>query len=267
MFETITSLQNARIKSTIRLRERRSRQKHGLTIIDGVREIERAISADVEINQVFVLEEQIDAIRPLVEQLYQNGAEITMVSEAVFEKLAFGNRSEGIVVTATPPSRTLGDLPRSGDAVIGVLESVEKPGNIGAIIRSADAAGVTGLIVANPETDLYNPNTIRASLGTIFKMPICTANSESASKWLIETGTKVFVARVDAAINYTDADLTGRSAIVLGSESDGVSEFWRDSSLQGIKLPMLGVADSLNVSVTGAILFYEALRQRTKPGV
>ena len=246
----------------MRLRDRRSRQKHGLTVIDGVREIERALSANIAINQVFVLEEQMDAIRPLVNQLRHNSAEITIVTEPVFEKLAFGNRSEGIVVTASPPNRTLDDLPRTGDGVFGVLESVEKPGNIGAIIRSADAAGVTGLIVANPGTDLFNPNTIRASLGTIFKMPICTANSDSAKKWLLETETRVFVARVDAAINYTQADLTGRSAVVLGSESDGVSQSWRDSTLQGVKLPMLGVADSLNVSVTAAVLFYEALRQR-----
>ena len=161
MFETITSLQNARIKSAIRLRDRRSRQKHGLTVIDGVREIERALSANIAINQVFVLEEQMDAIRPLVNQLRHNSAEITIVTEPVFEKLAFGNRSEGIVVTASPPNRTLDDLPRTGDGVFGVLESVEKPGNIGAIIRSASGIVITvipssGSIPVSASANTYN---------------------------------------------------------------------------------------------------------------
>jgi TrmH family RNA methyltransferase len=247
----------------VRLRDRRSRQKHDLTVIDGLREINRAIKSNVQITQAFILDTQQDALRDTSLQLADAGAEILIVTNRVFEKLAFGNRCEGVVATAKPPHRSLVDLPASGDAVIGVIESVEKPGNVGAIIRSADAAGVDGLIVANPGTDLFNPNAIRASLGTIFSMPICVTTSADAKSWLADSGTNIFVARVDGALDYTQVVLRGRIAIVLGSEADGVSPVWRDASIRGIKLPMHGLADSLNVSVTAAILFYEALRQRT----
>ncbi|MCA9218341.1 MAG: RNA methyltransferase [Planctomycetales bacterium] len=264
MRETITSLQNTRVKAAVRLRERRARQQQNLTLIDGIREIERALSAGVDIQQAFVSEEHQLDLEALVNRLDQHGAEPVLVTARVFEKIAFGNRGEGIVVTASPPQRSLADLPQAGDAVIGVVEAVEKPGNIGAIVRSADAAGVSGLIFADPRTDLYNPNAIRSSLGVIFSIPVCAATTIEAKSWLLETKTQIYVARVDGAVDYTTANLSERAAIVLGSEANGVSEAWRDDAVSGIKLPMLGMGDSLNVSVTAGILFYEALRQRTR---
>lgn len=263
MPEIITSRLNPRIKTAARLRDSRVRQKLGLIVIDGIREVERALESKIDFSQAFILESCQQALLETTRQLASAEAEIVLVSDHVFEKLAFGNRHEGIVATARTPQRSLADLPRDGNVVIGVIEAVEKPGNVGAIVRSADAAGVGGVIVANPGTDLFNPNTIRASLGTVFSMPICTATSTAAKAWLEETETNTFSARLDAAIDYTEANFRGRTAIVLGSEAEGVSREWRDTTSHGIKLPMLGIADSLNVSVTAAILFYEALRQRT----
>ena len=150
--------------------------------------------------------------------------------------------------------------------LVAVLEGVEKPGNVGAVLRSADAAGVSALIAADPRTDLYNPNAIRASLGTIFTMPVCEAAGGETIEWLRANGFRIFAARVDGAIPYTEADYRGRSAIVLGSEAAGLSPLWRGDDVQAVRLPMLGAADSLNVSVTAAVLFYEALRQREERG-
>ena len=147
-------------------------------------------------------------------------------------------------------------------ALVAVLEGIEKPGNVGAILRSADAAGVSAVIAVNLATDLFNPNAIRASAGTIFSLPFVATSSESAREWLDERDFQVLATRVDGAINYTEANYTGRTAIVLGSEAQGLSGDWAGDDVNAIKLPMLGVADSLNVSVTAAVLFYEALRQR-----
>jgi TrmH family RNA methyltransferase len=147
--------------------------------------------------------------------------------------------------------------------LIAVLEGVEKPGNVGAVLRSADAAGVSAVILADGRTDLYNPNAIRASSGTIFSMPVCEATSSDVLAWLRERGFRIAAARVDGSVPYTKVDYRGPTAIVLGSEATGLSPIWSGNDIQAVRLPMLGAADSLNVSVTAAVLFYEALRQRT----
>jgi len=184
------------------------------------------------------------------------------VTPAVFEKLAFGDRAEGVLAVARTPHRTLADLELPDRPLIAVLEGVEKPGNIGAILRSADAAGVSAVIIAGSDADLYNPNTVRASLGTIFTVPVCAADPATIRNWLNARRISIFAARVDAKESYTAADFRGPTAIVLGSEADGLSATWTAPKISPIRLPMRGAADSLNVSATAAVLFYEAVRQR-----
>ena len=214
----------------------------------------------------------------LLDTLATCGGEILPVSEAVFKKLAFGSRAEGILGVAEMPQITLNDillpsppapLPKGEggskkNPLVAVLEGVEKPGNIGAVLRSADAAGVSAVILSDPHTDLYNPNAIRASLGTIFTMPVCEASSDDVLAWLRKNKISIVAARVDGSVPYTDIDYRNPTAVVLGSETAGLSSTWTAVDITAIRLPMLGAADSLNVSVTAAVIFYEALRQRNR---
>jgi RNA methyltransferase, TrmH family len=262
------------VKEAVRLRDRRHRQKQGRILIDGVRELSRAVTAGVRILEAFVCRPLCnnDPSRQLVSILEQHRVELLQVTEAVFEKLAFGNRAEGVLAVAeTPQPEGLSQLSPRGAPIegwsgavpfIAVLEGLEKPGNVGAVLRSADAAGVSAVIVADARTDVYNPNAIRASLGTIFTMPICEAASGDVLAWLRQHAFVMLAARVDGSVPYTDVDFRGPTAIVLGSEAAGLSPIWTGDDIRAIRLPMRGVADSLNVSVTAAVLFYEALRQR-----
>lgn len=261
---TITSLDNARVKYAVRLHDRRWREREGRIRVDGARELLRAIQARVRLVTVFVCEPlcQSDDARRVLAALPACGCEILHVSEPVFAKLAFGERCEGVLGVAATPQRTLSDLTLSPDPLVAVLEGVEKPGNLGAVLRSADAAGVSALIVADARTDLYNPNAIRASLGTIFALPVCEATATDTLAWLRARGLAIYAARVDGSLLYTQADYRGPSAIVLGSEAEGLSDLWRGEEITPVRLPMLGAADSLNVSAAAAVLFYEALRQR-----
>ncbi len=228
----------------------------------------------MKLLEAFVCEPlcQSDQSRRLLAALPASGAEILHVSQPVFEKLAFGRRAEGVLGVAETPRPTLKTIfetansrrltAAGGAPLVAVLEGVEKPGNVGAVIRTADAAGLSAVILADPRTDLYNPNAIRASLGTIFTLPVCEAASGEVLMWLRKREFSIVAARVDAAVAYTEVDFRGPAAIVLGSEAAGLSPVWTGSDVTAIRLPMLGAADSLNVSVTAAVLFYEALRQR-----
>lgn len=277
----ITSLQNARVKEAVKLRDARGRRTQERIIIDGARELRHAIQGGLELLNVFVCNElcQSQECRELLalldRQVEGRRTEVLEVSPAVFEKLAFGERAEGVVGVARTPSTNLEELKLPDNPLIAVLEGAEKPGNVGAVLRSADGAGISALIVADGGTDLYNPNAIRASLGTIFTMPVCSAASEEVLRWLAERQIDVYAAWVDAEEEYTQADFARPCAIVLGSEAQGLSESWRPNvngpdeesyaptpRITAIGLPMLGAADSLNVSTAAAVLFYEALRQR-----
>ncbi len=222
----------------------------------------------MSILQIFVCESlcQSEEAQRLLQALPGGDCEILHVSESVFERLAFGQRAEGVVGVADAPRPTLQSLGTticpSTAPLVAVLEGVEKPGNLGAVLRSADAVGVSAVIVANPRTDLYNPNAIRASLGTIFTMPVCEAASGETLAWLRERRLAILAARVDGAVPYMEVDYRGPTAIVLGSEAAGLSSVWTGEDVTAIRLPMRGAADSLNVSVTAAVVFYEALRQR-----
>lgn len=264
--QLITSPQNPRVKDAVRLRDRRHREKQSRILIDGTRELHRAIAAGVRPIEVFVCEPlcRNDDAQRLLAELSHCGGEILGVSEPVFEKLAFGQRTEGVLAVAAMPRPALPSVELLGvSPLVAVIEGVEKPGNVGAVLRSADAAGVSAVIVADGRTDLYNPNAIRASLGTIFTMPVCETTSEDCLAWLRDHRFAIVAARVDGSVPYTEADYRGPMAIVLGSEAEGLSSYWRGSGIQAVRLPMRGVADSLNVSVTAAVLFYEALRQRS----
>ena len=262
----ITSASNPRIRNAVELRERRHRERRGETIIDGAREVLRAIEAGVAVEEAFVC-------NPLVrtpdaesarDALAKAGAEIVDVGERAFERLAFGERAEGVIVVVRTPSTDLGGLDLPRDPLVVVVEAVEKPGNLGAILRSADGAGADAIIAADPRTDVFNPNAIRASLGTIFALPLAIAHAADTLDWLAGHGIRSIAARVDAARPYMEANLTGAVAVVLGSEAEGLSETWRDPRVEAVRLPMHGVADSLNVAATAAVLLYEARRQRDR---
>jgi TrmH family RNA methyltransferase len=256
------------VKEAIRLRSGRHRAKRRRCLIDGARELAQAQKAGVQIVEVFVcaaLCKSAEA-QEVVARLDRFGAELWHVSSDVFEKMAFGDRRDGVLAVAQTPGRELAGFEPADEGLVAVLEGLEKPGNVGAVLRSADAAGVAGVIVADPATDLYNPNCIRASLGTVFRVPVCTATAGDALEWLRGRGLKIFAARVDAALVYSEVNLAERAAVVLGSEAGGLSEAWRGADITPIKLPMLGAADSLNVSATAAVLFYEAWRQRGRGG-
>lgn len=259
----IISPHNPRVKNALHLRDARQRRKQGRILIDGARELARAAAADVRLREVFVCEPlcSSDDCRAVLALLPGLDAEVFDVTEAVFAKIAFGQRAEGVLAVADMPRRLLDDLTVPADALVAVLEGVEKPGNVGAVLRSADGAGLSAVVVADPRTDLYNPNAIRASLGTIFTLPACEAPADEVLDWLRRRGLAMVAARVDGSVLYTEVDFRRPTAIVLGSEAQGLSDRWLGADITAVRLPMLGAADSLNVSAAAAVLFYEARRQ------
>ena len=262
--DVISSPANPRVKAAVRLRDRREREETGLTLIDGGRELLRALAQSVDVDHAFVCPELVvgpDA-SAAVDALQRNGTPLIEISPAVLAKVAFGDRSDGLVAVVRPPSVALEDLTPGLHPLIVVVESLEKPGNLGAIMRTADAVGASAVIAADPRTDVFNPNAIRASVGTIFSVPLAVATARQTLDWLIAHGVAPIAARVDAPQPYGDADLGGSIAIVLGSEAGGLTSTWNDPRVRPVRIPMLGAADSLNVSVAAAILLFEARRQR-----
>jgi TrmH family RNA methyltransferase len=259
----ITSTKNPRVRAAAALRDRRERDAAGCTLVDGVRELGRALDAGASVVEVFVDATRLSAAGSAeVERAAHLGAVITAVAPRVLDGLAYGDRAEGVVAVVRNPDTRLASLDLSPSPLVVVVEAVEKPGNLGAILRSADAAGADAVIAADPRTDLLNPNVVRASQGTVFAMPLAAAGAGDVRAWLQARGIAVIAARVDAALDYVAADLRGPVAIVLGSEAEGLSGTWVGPDVTAVRLAMHGVADSLNVSVTAAVLLYEARRQR-----
>lgn len=262
--DVISSPANPRVKAAVRLRDRREREETGLTLIDGGRELLRALAHSVEVDHAFVCSELVigpDASAAL-DALQRNATQLIEISPAVLAKVAFGDRSDGIVAVIRPPSVALEGLAPGLHPLIVVVESLEKPGNLGAIMRTADAVGASAVIAADPRTDVFNPNAIRASVGTIFSVPLAVATAPHTLDWLVSYGVTPIAARVDSPQPYGDTDLGGSIAIVLGSEVGGLTSTWNDPRVRPVRIPMLGAADSLNVSVAAAILLFEARRQR-----
>jgi TrmH family RNA methyltransferase len=260
----LTSFSNPRVRAATALRERRHRDETGLTLIDGARELRRALEAGIEVVEAFICESLLGGpdARAAFDHLTAGPAVVHSTTEPVMSKLAFGERSDGLVAVARIPTSRLDDLTVADDALVVVVEGVEKPGNLGAVLRSADGAGADAVIAAAPVADLFNPNTIRASAGTVFSVPLAAADTQEVLAWLRERQVHIVAARVEAPVRYTAVDLTGRVALVLGAETEGLTSAWQGDDVDVVRLPMLGIADSLNVSVTAAVLLYEARRQR-----
>ena len=262
--EIITSPANPRIKAVAKLRDRRALDTRSLIVIDGRREITRALEAGVAIGEVFYCPVFLgpDDDRSVLEPAQQHGSRLIEVSEAVFAKIGYGDRAECAVAVAGRPRRMLADLKLSRKPLVAVVEGVEKPGNLGAILRSADGAGIEAVIACDPATDIYGPNVLRSSLGTAFTVPLVEASAAETIDWLNARRLAIVVASPAGKTVYTDVDLTRAVALVFGSEAHGMTQAWSRAGVTHAVVPMLGRADSLNVSITAALLFYEALRQR-----
>jgi TrmH family RNA methyltransferase len=260
----ITSTANPRVRTAIALRDRRERESRGRTLVDGVRELGRALDAGALVDEAFFCPTMNagPTVVTLVGRLRAAGVHVTEVDERVSGRLAFGDRAEGIVGVVAVPATGLDELVIGADALVVVLDGLEKPGNLGAVLRSADGAGADAVILAGARTDPYNPNVVRASLGTVFAVPVAVATPPEVRAWLEARGVRIVATRVDASESYTDVDLHGATAIVLGAEATGLGDPWSGEGITSVSVPMRGVADSLNVSVTAAILLYEARRQR-----
>lgn len=265
--DTITSPANPRVRQAAALREADARRDSGLTLVDGRRELSRAAAAGVAIDEVFVAAEYPPAdCADWLTDLASRGTRLTPLADRPFAKIAFGSRNEGVVGVVRFGALPLAQARFAADRPLLVIEGVEKPGNLGAILRTADATGL-GVIVCDGRTDPANPAVIRASLGTVFTVPLATTTLPELLPWLRAENRRVVAATPEAMTLWHAAPLTGRTAILLGSEAHGISPRWQQAAAAGeiafttVSLPMRGAADSLNLSVTAAVLAYEALRQ------
>jgi len=262
----ITSVQNPRVKNVVKLRERRQRERQGRMIIEGYRELRRALDNAVDIDEVFCCEELFQGVNEprLLADAEERGAEVVPVSPRVFRKLAYRDRPEGLLAVAPLPRRSLEDLDRllaDVDPFVVVVEGIEKPGNLGTILRSADAAGASALLVCERVTDVYNPNVVRASLGTLFTVPVVQLPSGEAHAWLEGHGWPSFAATPAATTLFTEAPLRRPCAVVLGSEQYGLRDLWMKNATEQIRIPMAGQADSLNVAQAATLVMFEVARQ------
>ena len=260
----ITSSHNQRIQSVMNLRERRIREKTNLIIVEGFREVLRAKEGKINFKELYVCPFFYHHVgtRELAEELERSHVEILEIAKEAFLKIAYGQRQEGILAVCQKPRLTFSNLRLSKKPLLVVVEGIEKPGNLGAILRSRDAAAVDGLILCDGGTDVYNPNVVRASLGTVFCVRVLESSKAQTLGFLRENRIKVYVAMPQAKTIYTNVNLNTAFTLVLGSEQKGLSDFWIKNSDLSVRIPMYGHADSLNVSSTAAILLYEAVRQR-----
>jgi TrmH family RNA methyltransferase len=273
----ITSRQNPRVQQLVRLRERAGRVESGLFLVEGCRELSRALAAEMRVTEIYfcpVLFKNREAAAALLRRAGECGVGLFELGESAFEKVSGREGADGFLGVARLPGLTLDLLVPRLEAVenplILVVEAVEKPGNLGALFRTADSVGCAALICCDPVADPFNPNVIRASQGALFPMPCAVAGPEAVAEFLRVMGVRIFAAAPDAKRCYWDSDFRGSSAILLGSEKDGLSQFWLqntgktcDLGLELISIPQLGLSDSLNVGIAGAVCLFEALRQRT----
>lgn len=253
----ISSVQNPRVKAVVALQQKSAeRRRTGLFVVEGRRELTHCIEAGMEVKEVFVCEElgEWDGDNVL--------ANTTMVTKEVYEKMAYRGGTEGVMAVVKSPEKRLEDLKLSENPLIVVVERVEKPGNLGAILRSADAAGADAVVVCDALTDLWNPNLIRSSIGAAFTVPCVACESAACIKFLKAHGIQILTAQLQDSELYYDTDMRCGTAIVMGTEATGLTDIWRQAADAHIRIPMLGRLDSLNVSVSAAILLYEAVRQR-----
>lgn len=258
--DMITSVHNPKVKRLLLLQQKSAeRRKSGLFVVEGRREIARCITKGFEIETVFVCRE-ILGDDYLTGQLSADCC--IEVSREVYDRMAYRGGTEGVIAIVRMRQTLLGDLQLGATPLLVVLESVEKPGNLGAVLRSADAAGADAVIVCDPLTDLYNPNLIRSSTGALFSVPCVTCSSEECIRFLKDKKIRILTAQLQDSQLYYDTDMTVGTAIVMGTEATGLTDVWRKAADAHIRIPMLGILDSLNVSVSAAILLFEAVRQR-----
>ncbi len=262
----ITSFHNPHLKEVQRLRESKSRKSTGLSLVEGLREVSLAKKAGVSFKKLFICPEIIKSYQEegLVEGFEAEGISIVEISKEIFAKISFGDRMEGMLAVCQPPILRLEDLKLKKNSLLVIVEGVEKPGNLGAILRTCDGAGVDGLLVCDGQTDLYNPNVIRASIGTVFSLPTVQTTNEAALKFFKDRKVKMCATTPQTEKFYTQVNFRIPIAIVLGSEEKGLSEFWLKNADMKVKIPLRGIADSLNVSTTAGIIIYEVLRQRNQ---
>jgi TrmH family RNA methyltransferase len=277
--ETISSLQNPRVKQLVKLRDRRPRDEAGVFLVEGYRQIRRALDKGVTLTELHVCPEWYPGEQgneaALIAEAQAAGAKVFQLTKDAFAKVAYRERPDGLLAVAPQWRKTLSDL----DALLAekaaaspagasrapfllVVEAIEKPGNLGTILRSADAAGADALVVCDPVTDLFNPNVVRASTGVLFSVPVIIAGSEEVREWLRARRIRAVATTPAATALHTDTDLRGPLAIVMGSEQYGLSDYWLREADARVRIPMAGQADSLNVAMATIITLFEAVRQR-----
>ncbi len=264
----ITSSQNPRVKQLVKLRDKRSRDKTGLFLIEGFREILRAAQADRKIDELYYcpslfLGENEDKI---LAHLKEKGTELVECTKAVFQKISYRDRPDGLLAVAPKLHASLADLEKRLEGkkypFLVVAESVEKPGNLGTMLRTCDAVGVDAMIVADPRTDIHNPNVVRASVGTLFTVPTFEVTSDELIPWLKEKNIPIIATTPEAETFYSEMNLRIPLALAFGTEQLGLTDQWLDAADIQVSIPMVGLADSLNVAISSAVLLYEVFRNR-----
>ena len=265
----LTSLQNPRLKQIVKWRDRRDRDRAQVVLLEGYRALSRALAVGFPIREVYFCPELYQGSNEpaLLRSLEAAGVELIQVAPGPFEKITYRDRPEGLLGVGMQRHIRLDDLKETGGVPFYlVAEQIEKPGNLGTMLRSVDAAGADALLLCDPRTDLWNPNVVRASTGVLFSMPIAEATSEETIAWLRKRGIAILAATPHADRLYTDVDLTKPVAIAVGSEDFGLSERWMKEADIQVRLPMMGIADSLNVATATTLLLYEVLNQRIAAG-
>jgi RNA methyltransferase, TrmH family len=262
--EKISSLQNPRLKQLVKLRDRRPRDEAGVFLVEGYREIRRALEKKVPFTELYFAPDWFlgENEPALIAQAEAAGAELFELTKEAFAKVAYRERPDGLLAVAPQWRRTLTDLALPAVTFLLVVEAIEKPGNLGTILRSADAAGCDAVIVCDPVTDIFNPNVVRASTGVLFSVPLVVEETSRVQAWLREKGIRSVATTPGADKIYSDVDLRGPLAVVMGSEQYGLSDFWLKHADALVRIPMAGQADSLNVAMATIITLFEAVRQR-----
>lgn len=257
--EILSSAQNPKIKRLLLLEQKSSeRRQSGLFVVEGKRELSHCLNAGFTLDTLYLCPPLVSEDIPV-----PSGASVVHVTPSLYERIAYRGSTEGVVATVRVRSTTLTDLNLPEHPLIVVLERVEKPGNLGAVLRSADAASADAVIVCDPLTDLYNPNLIRSSIGAVFSVPCVACTSQECIAFLQQRGIQILTAQLQDSRLYYHTPMTTGTAIVMGTESTGLTDVWRQAADAHIRIPMLGQLDSLNVSVSAAILLFEAVRQRS----
>ena len=264
--EKITSLQNPRVKQLVKLRDRRPRDEAGVFLIEGYREIRRALEKKIPLHELYYSPDWFlgENEPALIAEAESVGAQLFELAKDTFAKVAYRERPDGLLAVAPQWRRALDDLTLPLNPFLLVVEAIEKPGNLGTILRSADAAGCDAVIVCDPVTDIFNPNVVRASTGVLFSVPLVVEESAQVQRWLQERRIRTVATTPAAEAIYSDIDLRGPLAVIMGSEQYGLSDFWLEHADVPVRIPMAGQADSLNVAMATIITLFEAVRQRSR---